>query len=155
LIGLPSTGVSAGSPAGTMALSTKAAWFTPCGLLHISAVVFLRSYCCRHISEAASAAVDGGDLHSHKWNNLFRSELLYSNRSLNRPWTFAMPLTRPIRRFYLTPPSVPLFIASLVIATLAALVHYGHLSLFRSAYAFAALMIAYLIIVIGIMFRRV
>jgi hypothetical protein len=117
----------------------KVGWFKPFGL---------RFFWSRHLlSMRAMSTVECGTIFYTR--NFLIQIVPY------RHWTFAMPLTRPIRRFYLTPPSVPLFIASLVIAILAALVHYGHLSLFKSAYAFIALMIAYLIIVIGVMFRGV
>ena len=47
-----------------------------------------------------------------------------------------MPYTRPIRRFYLTPPSVPLFVASIILAVLAVLAVYGKMSIFNASYAF-------------------
>ena len=65
-----------------------------------------------------------------------------------------MPYARA-RRFYLTPPSLPLFFVSLVLAILAVLVTYGHLSLFRSSYAFLVLLIGYIVLAIGCLFRRV
>jgi hypothetical protein len=39
-----------------------------------------------------------------------------------------MPCTRPVRRFYLTPPKVLTFIISLVLAVLALLAVYGNLA---------------------------
>jgi hypothetical protein len=39
---------------------------------------------------------------------------------------FLMPYTRPIRRFYLTPPAVRTFVISLLLAVLALLAVYGH-----------------------------
>lgn len=65
-----------------------------------------------------------------------------------------MPYAR-VRRFYLTPPSVPLFLISVVLAVLAVLVTYGHLSLFRSSYAFLVLLIGYIVLAIGCLLRRV
>lgn len=65
-----------------------------------------------------------------------------------------MPYARA-RRFYLTPPSLPLFFVSLVLAILAVLVTYGHLSLFRSSYAFLVLLVGYIVLAIGCLFRRV
>jgi hypothetical protein len=44
-----------------------------------------------------------------------------------------MPYTRPIRRFYLTPPSVPIFLVSVVLAVLAVLAAYGHMSIFNAS----------------------
>jgi len=65
-----------------------------------------------------------------------------------------MPYARA-RRFYLTPPSVPLFFVSVVLAILAVLATYGHLTLFRSSYAFLVLLIGYIVLAIGCLFRRV
>jgi hypothetical protein len=66
-----------------------------------------------------------------------------------------MPYTRPIRRFYLTPPSVPLFVASIILAVLAVLAVYGKMSIFNASYAFLILLVAYLILLVGILFRGV
>jgi len=65
-----------------------------------------------------------------------------------------MPYARA-RRFYLTPTSVPLFFVSVVLAILAVLATYGHLTLFRSSYAFLVLLIGYIVLAIGCLFRRV
>jgi hypothetical protein len=65
-----------------------------------------------------------------------------------------MPYARA-RRFYLTPPSVPLFLVSLILAILAVLVTYGNVSVFRPSYAFLVLLIGYGVLVIGCLFRRV
>jgi hypothetical protein len=62
-----------------------------------------------------------------------------------------MPYARA-RRFYLTPPSVWLFLVS---AVLAVLVTYGHIGLFRSSYAFLVLLIGYILLAIGCLFRRI
>jgi hypothetical protein len=66
----------------------------------------------------------------------------------------AMPYARA-RRFYLTPPSVPLFFVSVVLAIVAVLATYGHVTLFRSSYAFLVLLIGYIVLAIGCLFRRV
>ena len=66
-----------------------------------------------------------------------------------------MPYTRPIRRFYLTPPSVPLFVASIILAVLAILAVYGKMSIFNASYAFLVLLIAYLVLLVGVLFRGV
>jgi hypothetical protein len=66
-----------------------------------------------------------------------------------------MPYTRPIRRFYLTPPSVPLFVASIILAVLAVLAVYGKMSIFNASYAFLILLIAYLVLLVGVLFRGV
>jgi hypothetical protein len=66
-----------------------------------------------------------------------------------------MPYTRPMRRFYLTPPSVPIFAVSVVIAILAVLAVYGHMSIFNASYAFLALLIAYLVLLAGVLLRGV
>jgi hypothetical protein len=67
----------------------------------------------------------------------------------------AMPYSRPIRRFYLTPPSVPLFVASIILAVLAVLAVYGKMSIFNASYAFLVLLIAYLVLLVGVLFRGV
>ena len=64
-----------------------------------------------------------------------------------------MPYTRRIRRFYLTPPSV--FLVSVVLAVLAVLAAYGHMSIFNASYAFVSLLIAYVVLLAGILFRGV
>ena len=64
-----------------------------------------------------------------------------------------MPYTRPYRRFYLTPPSVPLFVISVVLAIVALLVTYGHAGIIKASYAFAVLAIAYIVLLIGVLFR--
>ena len=66
-----------------------------------------------------------------------------------------MPSTRPIRRFYLTPPSLPIFLVSLVLAILAVLATYGRMSIFNASYAFAVLLVAYTVLLAVILFRRV
>ena len=66
-----------------------------------------------------------------------------------------MPYTRPIRRFYLTPPSVPIFLISVVLALLAVFVVYGHLSIFKASYAFLVLLIAYVVLAVGVLVRGV
>jgi hypothetical protein len=66
-----------------------------------------------------------------------------------------MPYTRPIRRFYLTPPSVPVFVVSVVLAILAVLAVYGHMSIFNASYAFLVLLVAYIVLLAGILFRGV
>jgi len=66
-----------------------------------------------------------------------------------------MPYTRPYRRFYLTPPSVPIFFISVVLAILALLVTYGHLGIIKASYAFAMMVIAYLLLLIGVLFRGI
>jgi len=64
-----------------------------------------------------------------------------------------MPYTRPIRRFYLTAPSVFTFAISVVLALIAVLVAYGHSALFHGISAFVVLMIAYLVLLAGALFR--
>src|SRR5207245_2462523 len=67
----------------------------------------------------------------------------------------SMPYTRPIRRFYLTPPSLPIFVASIILALLAVLAVYGKMSIFNASYAFLVLLIAYLVLLFGVLFRGV
>jgi hypothetical protein len=66
-----------------------------------------------------------------------------------------MPYSRPVRRFYLTPPSVPIFLVSIVLALLAAFAVYGHMSIFNASYAFAVLLIAYIVLLVGVLFRGI
>jgi hypothetical protein len=66
-----------------------------------------------------------------------------------------MPYTRPIRRFYLTPPSIPVFVVSVVLALLAVVATYGNVAIFKASYAFLVLLIAYLVLVVGNLFRGV
>jgi hypothetical protein len=66
-----------------------------------------------------------------------------------------MPYSRPIRRFYLTPPSVPVFAVSLVLAILAVLAVYGHMSIFNASYAFLVLLVAYIVLLVGVLLRGV
>ena len=65
-----------------------------------------------------------------------------------------MPYARA-RRFFLTPPSVPVFFISVLLAVLAVLVTYGYVTAIRTSYAFLVLMIGYIVLVIGCLFRRV
>ena len=66
-----------------------------------------------------------------------------------------MPYTRPVRRFYLTPPSVLTFVLSVVLAVVAVLATYGHVAQLHGLNGFVMLLIAYLILMAGAMFRGV
>jgi hypothetical protein len=66
-----------------------------------------------------------------------------------------MPYTRPMRRFYLTPPSIPIFAVSVILALFAVVAAYGHVSILKASYAFLLLLIAYLVLVVGNLFRGV
>jgi hypothetical protein len=66
-----------------------------------------------------------------------------------------MPYTRPVRRFYLTPPSLFTFVVSLVLALIAVLATYGHLVLFRGINSFLILLVAYLVLLAGTLFRGI
>jgi hypothetical protein len=65
----------------------------------------------------------------------------------------------PYRRggFALTPPSLVIFVISLVLAVLALLVRYAHVSvpIISASRIFDVLAIAYVVLVIGVLFRRV
>ena len=65
----------------------------------------------------------------------------------------------PFRRggFTLTPPSVIVFVISLVLAVLAMLIRYAHVSvpIISSSHVFDVLAIAYVILAIGVLIRRV
>ena len=66
-----------------------------------------------------------------------------------------MPYTRPYRRFYLTPPALPTFITSVLLAIVAVLAAYGHLTLLHGVSAFSILLIAYVVLLIGNLVRGV
>ena len=66
-----------------------------------------------------------------------------------------MPYTRPIRRFYLTPPAVPTFIISALLAVLALLAAYGHISQLHGIGSFTILLIAYVVLLAGTLLRGV
>ena len=68
-----------------------------------------------------------------------------------------MPYARSHRRFYLTPPSLPLFLISLVLAIFAVLVTYAHLStsIIHASQAFTVLVVAYLVLLVGVLFRGI
>jgi hypothetical protein len=65
----------------------------------------------------------------------------------------------PYRRagFALTPPSLVIFLISLVLAALAFLVHYAHVSvpIISSSRVFDVLSIAYVVLMVGVLFRGV
>ena len=60
-----------------------------------------------------------------------------------------MPYTRPYRRFYLTPPTIPTFVISAILAAVALLAMYGHTTLFHGVSAFVILLIAYVVLLVG------
>ena len=64
----------------------------------------------------------------------------------------------PFRRapFVLTPPSFPIFVVSLILAVLALLVHYGGVSLplITARRAFDVLAVAYVVMLVGVLVRR-
>jgi hypothetical protein len=67
----------------------------------------------------------------------------------------AMPYTRPIRRFYLTPPAIPTFVISVLLALVALLAVYGHIPQLHSIGGFTILLIAYLILLAGTLLRGI
>jgi hypothetical protein len=66
-----------------------------------------------------------------------------------------MPYTRPIRRFYLTPPAVPTFVISVLLAVLAVLAVYGHIPQLHSIGGFTLLLIAYVVLLLGTLLRGI
>jgi len=64
-----------------------------------------------------------------------------------------MPYTRPIRRFYLTPPTMMTFVISVVLAVIAIMATYGHLALLKGVSSFVILLIAYLVLLAGTLLR--
>jgi hypothetical protein len=65
----------------------------------------------------------------------------------------------PYRRggFALTPPSVFIFLVSLALAVVAMLVYYAHtpMPIINTSHVFDLLAIAYVVLTIGVLFRRV
>jgi hypothetical protein len=66
-----------------------------------------------------------------------------------------MPYSRPISRFYLTAPRVPTLVLSLVLATLAVLIAYGHVAQLHGISSFVVLLVAYVILLLGALLRGV
>jgi len=66
-----------------------------------------------------------------------------------------MPYTRPYRRFYLTPPAIPTFVISLLLAIVAILAVYGHVALLHGVSASLILLIAYAVLLSGNLLRGV
>jgi hypothetical protein len=66
-----------------------------------------------------------------------------------------MPYTRPIRRFYLTPPKVLTFVVSLVLAIIAMLAVYGHVAMLHGISGFVLLLVAWLILAAGTLIRGI
>jgi hypothetical protein len=66
-----------------------------------------------------------------------------------------MPYTRPIRRFYLTPPRLPTFIISLVLAVFAAVTVYGHFAQLHGVNGFVILLIAWGVLTAGVLIRGI
>jgi hypothetical protein len=70
-----------------------------------------------------------------------------------------MEISMPFRRggFALTPPSVLIFVISLVLAVLALLVHYAHVSvpIISASQVFDVLAIAYVVLMVGVLFRGI
>jgi hypothetical protein len=75
--------------------------------------------------------------------------------SANSTGQTLMPYTRPIRRFYLTPPAVPTFVISVLLAVLAVLAVYGHIAQLHSIGGFTLMLIAYVVLLLGTLFRGV
>ena len=61
------------------------------------------------------------------------------------------------RSFELTPPSFVVFIISVILALLAVLVHYAHVSVpvVGAAHVFDVLMVAYVVMLVGVLFRGI
>jgi hypothetical protein len=68
-------------------------------------------------------------------------------------------MNMPYRRggFALTPPSVLIFVISIVLALLAMLVHYGHtpVPIITASNVFDVLAIAYVVLTVGVLFKGV
>lgn len=58
--------------------------------------------------------------------------------------------------FALTPPSIVVFVLSIILALIAVLIRYGvRIPIIDRAYFFEILLIAFLLLVIGVVFRRI
>lgn len=66
-----------------------------------------------------------------------------------------MPYTRPIRRFYLTPPRFPTFIISVLLALLAVVAVYGHFAQLHGLNGFVILLVAWIVLVAGVLIRGI
>jgi len=66
-----------------------------------------------------------------------------------------MPYTRPYRRFYLTPPAIPTFVISVLLAIVAVLAVYGHFTLLHGVSAFLILLIAFVVLLLGNLLRGI
>jgi hypothetical protein len=66
-----------------------------------------------------------------------------------------MPYTRPIRRFYLTPPRLLTFIISVVLALLAVVAVYGHFAQLHGINGFVILLVAWVVLMAGVLIRGV
>jgi hypothetical protein len=86
---------------------------------------------------------------------LFRSFGIFPADGFTQTSGADMPYTRPIRRFYLTPPTIPVFVLSVILALLAVLAVYGKMSIFNASHAFLVLLIAYIVLLVGNLFRGI
>jgi hypothetical protein len=66
-----------------------------------------------------------------------------------------MPYTRPIRRFYLTAPRVVTFALSVVLAVVALLAVYGHFTQLHEINGFVVLLVGYIVLLAGTLFRGI
>ncbi len=66
-----------------------------------------------------------------------------------------MPYTRPVRRFYLTPPKLITFVVSLILAIVALLAVYGHFAPLHGINGFMILMTAWLLLAAGTLVRGI
>jgi hypothetical protein len=61
------------------------------------------------------------------------------------------------RGFELTPPSFIVFVISVILALLAVLIHYAHVSIpvIGAAHVFDVLMVAYVVMLVGVLFKGI
>jgi len=61
------------------------------------------------------------------------------------------------RAFELTPPSFIVFVISVILALLAVLIHYAHVSIpvIGAAHVFDVLMVAYVVMLVGVLFKGI
>lgn len=86
-------------------------------------------------------------------NSLFNRRGSWFGRS---SYADSDPLIGRSRGFFLTAPSVPLFVVSVVLAAAALLVRYGHVDLpiVTMANAFAVLAVGYAVLLVGVLLPR-
>jgi hypothetical protein len=101
------------------------------------------------------ASLAGGGEHIDRMSGLTRNKIPFLKVNELQERRFPMPYSRPYRRFYLTPPAVPTFVISVLLAIVALFAVYGHLTVLHGVSGFTILLIAYVVLLIGNLLRGV